>query len=329
MRGLRGAVRSFAGVFSLSDFAYIFPGQASQAVGMAADLYTTYASVRALFARADEVLGFALSDLCFNGPEEKLGQTAVTQPAVVVHSVAAFQLLEERGLQPAVVAGHSLGEYSALVAAGALDFAAGLELVKDRSRFMQEAGDAQPGAMAALIGLEDADVVALCQRAADVGTVVAANFNAPGQVVVSGEKAAVAHLGELAREAGVKRFVELAVSGAFHSPLMRPAAARMQALLEAAPIRAPRVPVITNVSAVAVEDPEILRGDLIKQITHSVRWTESMGALAAMDIKRVVEVGPGAVLKGLMRRIARDVEVFGAGTADDIATTVAIIRGES
>lgn len=296
---------------------------------MAADLHTAYDGTRALFARADEVLGFALSDLCFNGPEERLGQTVVTQPAVFVHSVAAFQLLEQQDLQPVVVAGHSLGEYSALVAAGALDFEAGLELVKHRSRFMQEAGDAQPGAMAALIGLEDADVVALCARAADAGTVVAANFNAPGQVVVSGEKAAVARLGELAREAGVKRFVELAVSGAFHSPLMQPAAEQMRALLEAAPIRAPRVPVITNVSAAAIEDPEILRGDLIKQITHSVRWTESMTVLAALGIARAIEVGPGAVLKGLMRRIARDVEVLGAGTAADISATATILQGES
>lgn len=322
-------MRSFAGVFSLSEFAYIFPGQASQVVGMAADLHTAYDGTRALFARADEVLGFALSDLCFNGPEERLGQTVVTQPAVFVHSVAAFQLLEQQDLQPVVVAGHSLGEYSALVAAGALDFEAGLELVKHRSRFMQEAGDAQPGAMAALIGLEDADVVALCARAADAGTVVAANFNAPGQVVVSGEKAAVARLGELAREAGVKRFVELAVSGAFHSPLMQPAAEQMRALLEAAPIRAPRVPVITNVSAAAIEDPEILRGDLIKQITHSVRWTESMTTLAEMGVARAIEVGPGAVLKGLMRRITREVEVLGAGTAADIASTATILQGES
>jgi len=322
-------VLSFAGVFSVSKFAYIFPGQASQTVGMAADLYAAQASVRALFSRADEVLGFALSELCFNGPEEQLAQTAVTQPAVFAHSVAAFQLLEEQGLVPAAVAGHSLGEYSALVAAGALDFEAGLQLVKDRSRFMQDAGDAQPGSMAVLIGLEDASVIALCAQVADVGTVVAANFNAPGQVVVSGEKAAVARLGELAREAGVKRFVELAVSGAFHSPLMQPAAEHMRALLEAAPIRAPRVPVITNVSATAVEDPEVLRADLIKQITHSVRWTESMGILVEMGFERAVEVGPGSVLKGLMKRIARDVKILGAGTVDDIAATAAVLQGES
>ena len=168
----------------MADIAYIFPGQASQFVGMARDLHDAHESVRALFARADEVLEFALSEVCFNGPEEQLLQTAVTQPAVFVHSVAAYQLLEQRGLQPACVAGHSLGEYSALVAAGALDFEAALALVKERSRAMQEAGQVQPGAMAALIGPADDEVVALCEQAADAGIVVAANFNAPGQVEI-------------------------------------------------------------------------------------------------------------------------------------------------
>jgi [acyl-carrier-protein] S-malonyltransferase len=313
----------------VSEFAFVFPGQASQVVGMAQDLHAEHESVRTLFARADEVLGFALSERCFVGPEEQLAQTVVTQPAVFVHSVAAFQLLAEAGLAPAVVAGHSLGEYSALVAAGALDFETALQLVKDRSRFMQEVGDESPGAMAALIGLDDDAVVALCQRASDAGVVVAANFNAPGQVVVSGEQAAVARLGELAKEAGVKRFVELPVSGAFHSPLMQPAAERMQSLLQAATIKAPRVPVITNVSAVPVEDPEVLRGDLIKQITHSVRWAESMGALVGMGVSSAVEVGPGAVLKGLMRRIARQVGVLSAGTVTDIAATATALTGEN
>lgn len=313
----------------MANIAYIFPGQASQFVGMARDLYDARGSVRALYTRADEVLEFALSQVCFNGPEEQLGQTAVTQPAVFVHSVAAFQLLEESGLQPACVAGHSLGEYSALVAAGALDFEAALALVKERSRAMQEAGTERPGAMAALIGPTDEEVVALCAQAADAGIVVAANFNAPGQVVASGEKAAIARLGELAAEAGVKRFVELPVSGAFHSPLMQPAAERMRSLLEAAPLRAPRVPVITNVSAAPVEDPDVLRSDLIEQITHAVRWTESMSALVAMGIDCAVEVGPGAVLKGLMRRIARDIPVLSAGSVEDIESTLRQLEGKS
>ena len=313
----------------MADIAYIFPGQASQFVGMARDLHDAHESVRALFARADEVLEFALSEVCFNGPEEQLLQTAVTQPAVFVHSVAAYQLLEERGLQPACLAGHSLGEYSALVAAGALDFEAALALVKERSRAMQEAGQVQPGAMAALIGPADDEVVALCEQAADAGIVVAANFNAPGQVVASGEQAAIARLGELAAAAGVKRFVELPVSGAFHSPLMQLAADRMRGLLAAAPLRAPRVPVITNVSAAPVEDPDVLRRDLIEQITHAVRWTESMNALVATGVDSAVEVGPGAVLKGLMRRIARDVPVLSAGGVEEIELTVSQLEGKS
>lgn len=319
----------FVGAFSVSDIAFIFPGQASQFVGMAHDLHAQHEGVRNLFARADSVLGFELSAICFGGPEEQLAQTVVTQPAVFVHSVAACELLVSRGITPSVVAGHSLGEYSALVAAGALDFETALQLVGERSRAMQEAGEARPGAMAALIGPTDGEVIALCEQAADAGIVVAANFNAPGQVVVSGEREAISRLGTLASEAGVKRFVELPVSGAFHSPLMQPVADRMQDLLRDARIEKPSVPVITNVSAVPVDDPNVLRADLIKQITHSVRWTESMGSLVNADIAPAVEVGPGSVLKGLMRRIARGVTVLGAGTVDDIEQTAAQLKGEN
>ena len=317
------------GVFSVSDIAFIFPGQASQFVGMAQDLYAQHEGVQNLFAIANSVLDFELSAVCFGGPEEQLAQTVVTQPAVFVHSIAAYELLADRGVRPSILAGHSLGEYSALVAAGALDFETALELVRERSRAMQEAGETRPGAMAAIIGPKDSDVVALCEQVADTGVVVAANFNAPGQVVVSGEREAIARLGVLAIESGVKRFVELPVNGAFHSPLMQPAADRMQDLLRDAHIETPRVPVITNVSASPVDDPDILRLDLIKQITHSVRWTESMGALVNAGIERAVEVGPGLVLKGLMRRIAREVTVLAAGTADDIEHTSAQLKGEN
>ena len=319
----------FVGALSVSDIAFIFPGQASQFVGMARDLHAQHEGVQNLFAIADSILGFELSAVCFGGPEEQLAQTVVTQPAVFVHSIAAYELLADRGVRPSILAGHSLGEYSALVAAGALDFETALELVRERSRAMQEAGETCPGAMAAIIGLKDSDVIALCEQVADTGIVVAANFNAPGQVVVSGEREAIARLGVLAIESGVKRFVELPVNGAFHSPLMQPAADRMQDLLRDAHIETPRVPVITNVSASPVDDPDILRLDLIKQITHSVRWTESMGALVNAGIERAVEVGPGSVLKGLMRRIAREVTVLAAGTADDIEHTSAQLKGEN
>lgn len=303
----------------MSSRAFLFPGQGSQAVGMARDLCERCESVRARFAEADEVLGFALSALCFEGPAEQLAQTHITQPAVFVHSVAVGELLAAAGLQPAAVAGHSLGEYSALVAAGVLPFAEALTLVGTRGRLMREAGRARPGTMAAVIGLDDDRVAALCQRAAEVGVAVPANFNAPGQVVVSGERGAVARVCELATQAGARRVVELAVSGAFHSPLMESAAAQMTPLLQAASFARPQVPVLTNVSAAPVEDPETLRLHLIEQITHPVRWSATVQRLAALGIGRALEVGPGGVLRGLVRRTAPKLAVALAGTVEEIA----------
>ena len=303
----------------MSSRAFLFPGQGSQAVGMARDLYERCESVRARFAEADEVLGFALSALCFEGPAEQLAQTHITQPAIFVHSVAVGELLASAGLQPAAVAGHSLGEYSALVAAGVLPFAEALTLVGTRGRLMREAGRARPGTMAAVIGLDDDRVAALCQRAAEVGIAVPANFNAPGQVVVSGERGAVARVCALATQAGARRVVELAVSGAFHSPLMASAAEQMTPLLQAMPFARPHVPVLTTVSAAPVEDPETLRLHLIEQITSPVRWSATVQRLAVMGIGRALEVGPGGVLRGLVRRTAPKLAVALAGTVAEIA----------
>ena len=299
---------------------FLFPGQASQAVGMGRDLYELSDAVRELFDQADAVLGFALTDLCFNGPIEQLSQTAVTQPAVFVHSVAATRLLTAGGVRPSCVAGHSLGEYSALVAAGVLEFSEALQLVAQRARLMQEVGERSPGKMAAIIGLDDQVVVDLCERAGK--GVVPANFNAPGQVVVSGEAEAVETLQGLAREAGAKRVIELQVSGAFHSPLMEPAARELEAILKSVRLAAPQVPVITNVAAEVVRDVEDLRRQLIQQMTHPVRWTESIRHIAGTGIASAAEVGPGGVLKGLVRRIAAELEVSPAGTAEDIPTAI-------
>lgn len=297
----------------MSGLAFLFPGQGSQAVGMGRDLVSRFPAAAALFAQADELLGLPLSQRCFEGPEEELRQTSLTQPALFVHSAAVCLVLQERGIEPAWVAGHSLGEYSALVAAGVFDFATGLELVRRRGLLMQAQ---RQGSMAAVLGLEDQQVVEICAQASGA---VAANFNSPGQVVISGEVEAVARAGKLAAEAGAKRVVELPVSGAFHSPLMEPAARELAGLLQAVEFRAPRVPVLTNVAAAPVRDPRQLQEQLIQQMTSPVRWTAIMQCLAGLGVTRALEVGPGSVLRGLARRAAPQVKVEGAGTDEEIA----------
>ena len=312
----------------MNRWVLLFPGQASQYVGMARDLHDRYPAVRDLFAQADAQLGVSLSTCCFAGPEERLRQTAITQPAVFVHSVAVWQVLAAHGLVPAVCAGHSLGEYSALVAAGALTVADGLALVGARAGLMQRASEERPGTMAAVIGLDDAAVASACQQAqAELPSevVVAANFNAPGQVVVSGSHAGVARAGELALQAGARKVAPLAVGGAFHSPLMQSAATAMAEHLAAVDWQRPTAPVITNVDAEPTADPERLRDALARQITQPVRWTESVTALAGDPALRVLEVGPGSVLRGLVRRIAPGMAVQCVGTADELEAALALL----
>jgi len=296
--------------------AVIFPGQGSQFVGMGRDLFEAFTPVREMFGRASEKLGFDLAKVCFEGPEDELAQTRVTQPAIFVHSVAVFRLLAERGLEPVIAAGHSLGEYSALTAAGFVDFEEAIELVGLRGRLMQEAGDKAPGAMAAVIGLDNAVLDGLCRDSGEV--VVPANLNAPGQVVVSGSVKGVDAVLEAAQKAGARMAKKLKVSGAFHSPLMDYACAPMRERLAAADIHAGKIPLVPNVTAMVEKNPETLRELLVRQIVSPVLWTASISTISGMGIKKFIEVGPGNVLAGLCRRIERELEVTSVGTLEQL-----------
>lgn len=289
--------------------AVVFPGQGSQVLGMGMDFADAYAIARQTFEEADDILGFELSRICWDGPERDLNRTINTQPALYVCGLAIWRTLRQQvpSLKPAWMAGHSLGEFTALAAAGAMSMEDGLRLVNTRGRLMKEAGERNPGAMAALLALDAATVEALCGEVSqETNTIVVlANDNCPGQVVVSGHNAAVNRLVERAPEAGAKRAVKLAVSVAAHSPLMESASASFQNALRKTSLGAPRVQVIGNVDAQALNTVEDIGWELEQQLTRAVRWTDSMVKIIAMGADSFVEIGPGAVLSGLMRRIDR------------------------
>lgn len=286
----------------------VFPGQGSQSVGMLAELGAAESAVRDTFTEASDALGVDLWALTQDGPEEELNRTDRTQPAMLAAGVAIWRVWQSRGGDaPVALAGHSLGEYTALVCAGALDFAAAVNLVADRGRFMQEAVPAGEGAMAALLGLGDATVRSVCEQAGAIGTVEAVNYNAPGQVVIAGATAAVERAVELAGEQGAKRAVTLPVSVPSHCQLMVPAAERLRERLAEVPLAAPSIPVINNVDVARASDPDAIRDALVRQVHNPVRWVETVGLLAEEGVTDLVEAGPGKVLAGLTKRIDKRV----------------------
>lgn len=285
--------------------AFVFPGQGSQFPGMCKDLYDAHAEAREMFQAADRLLGFSLTDVMFNGTADDLKQTKVTQPAVFLHSVVAQRLLTIE--KPDMVAGHSLGEFSALVACGALRFEDALLLVSARAQAMQAACEANPGTMAAVLGLDDEKVVEICEQTS--GVVVAANFNNPGQIVISGEVEAVDAACVALKEAGARRALRLNVGGAFHSPLMQPAAEDLKAAILKTDFHKPFCPIYQNVTAKAETNPETIRENLLKQLTAPVRWTQSVQNMIADGATEFFEFGPGDVLKGMIRKINPEVQV--------------------
>jgi len=291
----------------MSKTAFLFPGQGSQSVGMGLDLAQTFPIARQTFDEANEALGFDLADLCFNGPEEQLRLTEFTQPAIFTVSVAALRVLTESGVTPDYLAGHSLGEYSANVAAGAIEFAAAARTVRRRGQLMQQAVPPGEGAMAAILGMPLEGVLNVCQESSrEVGAPVEpANLNSPEQTVISGAAAAVEWAVPLARLRGAKRAVMLPVSAPFHCSLMQPAQDALAPILQQLTFLPARVPVVVNVNAGMVTDPAILRDALIRQVTGAVHWTESMQVLIAQGVTNFIEVGPGKVLSGLLRQIDR------------------------
>jgi [acyl-carrier-protein] S-malonyltransferase len=309
----------------MTAIAFLFPGQGSQAVGMGKELADNYAVARQTFNEADDALGYKLSQLCFEGPEDQLRLTEITQPAILTASVAAWRVLEDKGVNASLVAGHSLGEYSAQVAAGTLSFPDAVRTVQNRGKYMQEAVPVGVGAMAAILGMELDKVNAVCADSAQGQVCGPANINSAEQIVISGNTAAVERAAKLASERGAKRAVMLPVSAPFHCSLMKPAQDRLAADLAALSFRNPAIPVACNVDAALIKDAAASRDALVRQVTGSVKWEQSIHLLIAQGVERFVEVGPGKVLCGLMRQIDRSKACSNVGDEASLQKTLELL----
>ncbi len=302
----------------MSKLAFVFPGQASQYVGMGKDLYEKYEIAKKYYDEANEILGIDIKGISFEGPLEELKQTKITQPAIFVMSVILMELLKEKGITPDITAGHSLGEYAALVCSGAIKYEDALRVVALRGAAMQQAGEDNPGTMAAIIGLDNAKVAEVCEEASSAGVVQAANFNGAIQTVISGSIAGVQRAMELAKESKAKIVKELVVSGAFHSPLMESAVPKLADKLASIEVLDAQIPVIPNVTATPETKGENLKELLVKQVTSPVKWTNTMQEMMDFGVTRFVEVGPGKVLQGLGRRLSKDITFKGLENAEQL-----------
>jgi len=306
------------------NLAFVFPGQGSQKIGMLGDLAAQYPIVTQTFAEASQVLGYDLWDLVQNGAQEDINLTERTQPLLLTASVAVWRVWNEQdGAQPALVSGHSLGEWSALVCAGVIAFTDAVKLVQQRGKFMQEAVPAGQGAMFAIIGLDDALIIEACKKAEQGEVVSAVNFNSPGQVVIAGTAAAVERAGALCKEAGAKRALPLPVSAPFHTSLMRPAADRLAEQIAATEFKAPQIPVVHNVTAQTESNPEKIKALMIEQIYSAVRWVECVNTMSAAGITTTVECGPGKVLSGLNKRINSELTTLSVEKPEEVASVLA------